>query len=257
MVKLISVKEVLLSFFLVNLHSETKHKRATMKIALIGYGKMGHAVEAEALRRGHEVVCAIDSEADWAGAAQWSAAKPDVAVEFSTPATAVDNIRRCWAAGVKVVCGTTGWTAQADALRDECMRGGHTLLASSNFSIGMNIMFAVNERLARLMAGRDYRVSISETHHVHKLDAPSGTALTLAGQIAACGGRRLEDIQIESIRQGEVPGTHSVVYDSAVDTLTVTHEAHNRAGLAQGAVAAAEFAACHSGWLTMNDMLGL
>ena len=229
-----------------------------MKIALIGYGKMGHAIEAEAVRRGHEVVCTIDNDEEWKGrGALLAEVRPDVAIEFSTPATAVDNIRRCWAAGLKVVCGTTGWTAQAEALRAECEAGGHTLLAASNFSIGMNIMFALNKRLAQLMAGRGYKVSISETHHIHKLDAPSGTAITLQEQIVECGGLSAESIPIASFREGEVPGTHTVVYDSEVDTITLTHEAHSRLGLAQGAVAAAEFVCDHNGWLTINDMLGL
>ena len=222
-----------------------------MKIALIGYGKMGHAIEVLALRRGHTVACTIDAADVWP---EWMDA--DVAIEFSTPATAVENIRRCWQLGLPVVCGTTGWYAQYEAMKAECLAGGHALLAATNFSIGMNIMFALNEKLAGLMRGRDdYRVSITETHHIHKLDAPSGTALSLQEQIVENGERGKETIPIESIRIGEVPGIHTVVYDSAIDTLTLTHEAHSREGLAQGALLAAEWIVGRRGVFTMKDLL--
>ena len=226
-------------------------QRNIMKIALIGYGKMGHAIEAMATGRGHTVVCRIDRDDPWPG--QMDA---DVAIEFTTPATAVANIRRCWAAGLPVVCGTTGWDAERPAVEAECRAGGHTLFAASNFSIGMNIMFALNERLAALMRGKeDYSVSITETHHIHKLDAPSGTALTLRNQIAESGGRSAAEIPIESIREGEVPGTHTVVYDSAIDTITLTHEAHSREGLALGALLAAEYTVGRKGVLSMREMI--
>jgi len=222
-----------------------------MKIALIGYGKMGHAIEVLALRRGHTVACTIDAADVWP-----ERMDADVAIEFSTPATAVENIRRCWQLGLPVVCGTTGWYAQYEAMKAECLAGGHALLAATNFSIGMNIMFALNEKLAGLMRGRDdYRVSITETHHIHKLDAPSGTALSLQEQIVENGERGKETIPIESIRIGEVPGIHTVVYDSAIDTLTLTHEAHSREGLAQGALLAAEWIVGRRGVFTMKDLL--
>lgn len=226
-------------------------QRNIMKIALIGYGKMGHAIEAMATGRGHTVACRIDRDDPWPG--QMDA---DVAIEFTTPATAVANIRRCWAAGLPVVCGTTGWDAERPAVEAECRAGGHTLFAASNFSIGMNIMFALNERLAALMRGKeDYSVSITETHHIHKLDAPSGTALTLQRQIVERGQREAESIPIESIREGEVPGTHTVVYDSAIDTITLTHEAHSREGLALGALLAAEYTVGRKGVLSMREMI--
>lgn len=226
-------------------------QRNIMKIALIGYGKMGHAIEAMATGRGHTVACRIDRDDPWPG--QMDA---DVAIEFTTPATAVANIRRCWAAGLPVVCGTTGWDAERPAVEAECRAGGHTLFAASNFSIGMNIMFALNERLAALMRGKeDYSVSITETHHIHKLDAPSGTALTLRNQIAESGGRSAAEIPIESIREGEVPGTHTVVYDSRIDTITLTHEAHSREGLALGALLAAEYTVGRKGVLSMREMI--
>ena len=224
-----------------------------MDIAIIGYGKMGHAIEALAAGRGHRVACTLDRDDPWP-----ERIEADVAIEFSTPATAVENIRRCWRLGLPVVCGTTGWNAQYDAVKAECMAGGHRLLTASNFSIGMNIMFALNERLAELMRGREeYSVNISETHHIHKLDAPSGTAITLREQIEEFGARSSEQVPIESFRVGEVPGTHTVVYDSETDTLTLTHEAHSRQGLALGALLAAEWLVqAPAGVYTMKDLLG-
>lgn len=221
-----------------------------MKIAIIGYGKMGHAIEAMAASRGHEVACTIDNPDQWEANEQ-ALRSADVAVEFSTPATAVDNIRHCWQYGLPVVCGTTGWDAHRKELEAECVANGHTLLAASNFSIGMNIMFALNERLAELMAGRnDYRASITETHHIHKLDAPSGTALVLKAQM------NRPEVEITSVREGEVPGTHTVTYDSPIDTISITHEAHSRQGLAQGALLAAEFLAkATPGVYSMKDVL--
>ncbi len=225
-----------------------------MKIALIGYGKMGHAVEALATARGHSVVCTIDNEAEMTGR-EAAMREADVAVEFTTPATAVANVHRCLAAKVPVVCGTTGWNADYADVAAECRRVGGRLFTASNFSIGMNIMFALNERLADLMAGRDgYTVSLGETHHIHKLDAPSGTALVLQEAIR----RRLpqQEAPIESIREGEVAGIHTVSYDSEADTITITHEAHSRQGLALGAVLAAEYLeGAAPGVYTMRDML--
>ena len=225
-----------------------------MNIALIGYGKMGHAVEAEAAGRGHRVVCTVDNDSEWDSKAE-ALRTADVAIEFSTPATAVANIRRCFDHGLPVVSGTTGWNDRLEEVRNECLQRGQTLFTASNFSIGMNIMFALNERLAELMASYpQYRIGITETHHIHKLDAPSGTAITLREQIVDHLGRN-EEIPIESIREGEVPGTHTVVYDSEIDTLTLTHEAHSRKGLAVGALIAAEFVVGKKGCFTMKDLL--
>ena len=222
-----------------------------MKIAIIGYGKMGHAIEALATTRGHSVAYAVDKDAPWP-----EGVKADVAVEFSTPATAVDNLRRCFALGLPVVCGTTGWYGRYEEVAEECRRTGGALLTATNFSIGMNIMFELNRRLAELMRGRgEYSVDIAETHHIHKLDAPSGTALTLREQIVERGKRKAEEVPIESFREGEVPGTHVVRYDSLIDTLTLTHEAHSREGLALGALLAAEWVAGKQGVFTMKDML--
>ena len=222
-----------------------------MKIAIIGYGKMGHAVEEYALKMGHEVVCRIDAGEAWP-----ESLGADVAVEFTTPTTAVENMLRCLERGVPVVCGTTGWYDRYAEVADECRRRGGRMLTATNFSLGMNIMFALNEHLARLMRGSAYRAAITETHHVHKLDAPSGTAITLQQQIVEHGGRRAEEVPITSYREGEVPGTHTVEYASEADTIYLTHEAHSRLGLAQGAVvAAAWLAAAAPGVYTMKDVL--
>ena len=213
---------------------------------------MGHAIEALAAERGHEVTVKIDKDDPWP--AEMDA---DVAIEFTMPATAVGNMLRCLETGVPVVCGTTGWYAEYEKVVSECRRRKGRLFTATNFSIGMNIMFALNTRLAEMMRGRDdYKVSISETHHIHKLDAPSGTAITLQEQIVENGGRTADSIPIASFREGEVPGTHTVVYDSEIDTITLTHEAHSRKGLALGALLAAEFLAkAAPGVYTMKDIL--
>ncbi len=219
-----------------------------MKIAYFGYGKMGRTVEAAALERGHTTAAIIDPLVE-----SPSTIVADVAMEFSTPATAVDNILRCFDLGIPVVSGTTGWNARLNEVADICRQRQGALFVASNFSIGMNIMFQLNRRLAELMKDRaDYRPSISETHHVHKLDAPSGTAIVLANDIAAISG---STPPIESHRVGEVPGIHEVVYDSAVDTLTLRHEAKSRKGLALGAVLAAEFLVGRKGFFTMYNLL--
>lgn len=199
-----------------------------MKIALIGYGKMGHMIEEVALQRGHEIVACIDVDTpfDLNGA--------DVAIEFTTPATARDNILRAWAQNVPVVCGSTGWDAQALLDEDRRIHPKPMLIWKSNFSIGVNIFFDLNKMLAEKMADQpQYTPSITETHHIHKLDKPSGTAKTLAEQIAP-------NVPIESIREGEVPGTHEVKWDSEEDTIVITHIAKGRRGFALGAVIAAE-----------------
>ena len=236
-----------------------------MNLALIGYGKMGHIIEQVARQRGHQIVCTIDkdNQADFASAAFASA---DVAIEFTMPAVAVDNYRRAWAAGVPVVSGTTGWTAQLPAIRREVEQGGHTLFWSSNFSLGVNIFFELNRHLAQLMNRfPNYEPSLTEIHHTEKKDAPSGTAITLAEGILAelprkekwvLGAKTSDsELPIEAIRQGQVPGTHTVRYDSAEDCITITHEAKSRAGFALGAVLAAEFVKGRKGFFTMHDML--
>lgn len=238
-----------------------------MKIALIGYGKMGHIIEKIALERGNRITCRIDADnqEDFDSEAFRSS---DVAIEFTTPGTAEANVRRCFAAGVPVVCGSTGWNAALPEMERICREGNGTLLWSSNFSIGVNIFMAVNRRLASIMARfPQYRPHIVETHHVHKLDHPSGTAVTLAEQIISEvpgitrwaepeeGGKPGDGVlEVDHIRSGEVPGIHTVVWDSPVDTISITHSAKSREGFAMGAVLAAEWLAGKSGWHTLSEV---
>ena len=235
-----------------------------MKIALIGYGKMGRMIEQIALERGHDIVCRIDIDnpQDFESEAFRSA---DVAIEFTAPAVAFGNIQKAFAAGVKVVSGSTGWFAQHEQeVRRQCAEEGKTLFWASNFSVGVAIFGAVNRYLARIMNQfPQYDVEMEETHHVHKLDHPSGTAITLAEQIVSEIDRKeawAEDttdpklLRIDNIRRGEVPGIHTVRYDSEADLITITHDAHSRKGFALGAVLAAEYTANHSGLLSMNDL---
>lgn len=236
-----------------------------MKIALIGYGKMGKTIERIAKERGHEIVSVIDvdNREDFESAAFKSA---DVAIEFTMPTVAQENVRRAFVAGVPVVCGTTGWIENLQQLKNEVQDQDNTLFWSSNFSLGVNVFMAVNKYLARLMNRfPEYDVEMTEVHHTQKLDAPSGTAITLAEGILENLERKTswsketasapEEIAIKSIREGQVPGTHTIVYDCDVDTITITHEAKNREGLALGAVVAAEFTAGKKGFLGMNDLL--
>ena len=235
-----------------------------MKIALIGYGKMGHAIEQIALQRGHEIVSVIDvnNQEDFTSDVFKSA---DVAIEFSMPAVAMDNYRRAFAAGVPVVSGTTGWLEHLPEIKEAC-KAGQTFFYASNFSLGVNIFFALNKYLAKIMNDFPaYDVRMVETHHVHKLDAPSGTAITLAEGLIdnierknkwVEGKEPAEDeIGICSVREGEVPGIHTVIYESDVDTISITHDAKSRMGFALGAVIAAEFTCGKKGFLTMQDML--
>lgn len=248
-----------------------------MKIALYGTGRMGRAIEEAALRRGHVIALKVGSA---------NAGTPptacDVAIEFSRPAHAVDNIRLCVEAGVPVVVGTTGWYDHLPEVRELVATKGGAVLWASNFSIGVNLFFRINRLLAGLMDGRDdYRVRLDEIHHVHKLDAPSGTAITLARDIdlqhagytgwslasapalpaeASGEGMAPGPVPIHSERTGEVPGKHSVQWTSADDRIIITHEAFGRGGFARGAVHAAEWLAdpvqARRGLFTMDDVLG-
>lgn len=249
-----------------------------MKIALIGYGKMGRMIEQIAKDRGHEIVCVIDvdNQQNFDSEAFKSA---DVAIEFTNPTAAYGNYLKAFRHNVKVVSGSTGWMKEhGDDVRRMCSaEGGQTLFWASNFSVGVAIFSAVNRYLAKIMNGfPQYDVRMEETHHIHKLDAPSGTAITLAEEIISDvdrkkewvkGVQRLADgsvegsndvaadqLAIESIRRDEVPGIHSVVYDSDADCITITHDAHSRKGFAMGAVLAAEYTKDHSGLLTISDM---
>ena len=253
-----------------------------MNIALLGYGKMGRAIAELAPARGHRIAVAVDSDAEWE-ARGGEVARADVAIEFSTPATAVANIRRCIGAGVPVVAGTTGWHDQLSALADECRQAGGALFVATNFSIGMNIVFEMNRRLAHIMnRHKEYAVSIEETHHVHKLDAPSGTAITLARDIEAqrddkSGWQLVGEtfwqpgadapevrhsempsaarVHIQSVRRGEVAGVHTIAYDGPADIIRLSHEAKGRQGLALGALLAAEFLQGKRGYFTMSHLL--
>lgn len=217
---------------------------------------MGHMIEQVALSRGHEIVSIIDidNQDDFDSDAFRSA---DVAIEFTAPHVAYDNYLRAWQQGVKVVSGSTGWLKEhGDEVRRACSEDGKTLFWASNFSLGVAIFSAVNKYLASIMQRfPQYEVSMTETHHIHKLDAPSGTAITLAEQIKSAAPR-FADVKINSIREGEVPGIHTIEYDSEADRITITHDAHSRIGFALGAVIAAEYTAQHEGLLTMEDMMG-
>lgn len=238
-----------------------------MKIALIGYGKMGHTIERVALSRGHEIVCIVDADSQDNFHTE-AFASADVAIEFSTPTSAVNNIRQTWQVGLPIVSGTTGWHEQLPMLKEEMAQGGHGLFWASNFSIGVNLFMEINRRLAVMMNKYDtYDIRMSETHHIHKLDAPSGTAITLAEDILDRVDRKQQwilgpegnslDIPIESIREGEIPGIHTITYESEADSITISHSSKSREGLALGAVMAAEFMQGKKGFYSMRDMLAL
>lgn len=231
-----------------------------MKVAIIGYGKMGHEIEKVLIERGHEVALRIDVDNREELMTPEKMAGVDVAIEFTSPATAFGNITRCLEMGVPVLSGSTGWLerkAEVDAL---CKELGGAFFYSSNYSLGVNILFRLNRWLARVMAPMEqYGVKIEETHHIHKLDAPSGTAATLAEEMAvASEGRKVvakEDII--SYREGEVAGIHTITYDSEEDTLVVSHSAKSRRGLALGAVLAAEWLVGKKGVFSMDDFLNI
>ena len=239
-----------------------------MNIALIGYGKMGHMIEQTALERGHTVCCTIDVD-NMSDIDSEAFAQADVVIEFTTPSSAYDNVKQCFARHKKVVCGSTGWLSDhEDEMRQLCEQG-HTLFWSSNFSVGMAVFRAVNRCLAQLMNKLgDYDISMEETHHIHKKDAPSGTAITLAEDILRHVDRKRswqlsgndiklnsDSLPVSAIRRSEVPGIHTIHCDSEADSITITHTAHSRKGFALGAVLAAEYAYTHQGWLTMDEMV--
>lgn len=248
-----------------------------MKVALIGYGKMGKEIEKIALSRGHEIVSIIDvdNQQDFESEAFKSA---DVAIEFTNPMVAYSNYIKTFQAGVKLVSGSTGWIEEhGEEVKKLCTEGGKTLFWSSNFSLGVAIFSAVNKYLAGIMNQFPaYDVTMSETHHVHKLDAPSGTAITLAegiienmdrkqrwvkgtfqapdGTVTGSTDCAPDELPVSSIREGEVPGIHGIRYYSEADSITLIHDAKNRQGFALGAVLAAEYTAAHEGYLGMSDL---
>ena len=233
---------------------------------------MGHEVEKIALQRGHEILATIDNEAEGecfknSESQNFRTSESQiVAIEFSTPATAFENIRRCFDMNIPVVCGTTAWYDHFDEVKDRCEKENQALFYAPNFSIGMNIMFMLNQQLAKITEKYDYKLSLTETHHIHKLDKPSGTAVKLANDIVdnnknysswECDNEQCGDgvLPIEAIREGEFFGIHEVKAESSCDIITLRHEAFSREGFATGAVIAAEFIIGKKGLFTMNDLL--
>lgn len=238
-----------------------------MQIAIIGYGKMGHMIEEVALQRGHEVVVKINIE-NTEDFTKENISKADVAIEFTGPSTAYDNIKKCIDFGVPVVSGSTGWNSRLDEVKDYIKGKKGSFLHTSNFSIGVNIFFEVNKLLAKLMASHpEYDIALKEIHHTAKLDAPSGTAVTLAQQVLANVPRKVnwvnnrsekpEELSIISERIDPAPGTHFVKYTSEIDDIEIIHTAHNRKGFALGAVQAAEYISDKKGIFSMQEVLGL
>ena len=232
-----------------------------MKIALLGYGKMGQIIERIATERGHEIVLKKDEFNTDDGLST-----ADVAIDFSVPTAAVDNISASFNNNVPVVSGTTGWLDRYDEMIALCKEKNGGFISSSNFSLGVNLFFGLNEYLAKMMAKIDgYKVNMEEIHHIHKLDAPSGTAISLAQGVienSKYSNWTLEngtenDIHIEAVRTGEIPGTHTVTYDSGIDSIEIKHTAHNREGFALGAVIAAEWLAGKHGIFSMRDVLNI
>ena len=238
-----------------------------MKIAIIGYGKMGKEIEKTAISRGHEVSMIIDIGNPQDFTVE-NLKKCDVAIEFTTPETAVKNYYTCFEAGIPVVSGTTGWSDKKEEVYKKCRESNGTFFYCSNFSIGANLFFELNRKLAELMtAHHEYNVEMTEVHHVHKLDAPSGTGISLAEDIIGILHRKSvwvndkepaeNEINIKSERRGEVSGIHTIKYESDIDYIEITHSAKNRKGLALGAVLAAEYCIDHSGILTMKELLNI
>jgi 4-hydroxy-tetrahydrodipicolinate reductase len=232
-----------------------------MKIALLGYGKMGQVIERIALERGHEIVLKKDEFNTYDGLSTAA-----VAIDFSVPSAAVSNISSCFNANVPVVSGTTGWLEHYDEMIALCKAKNGGFISSSNFSLGVNLFFEFNEYLAKIMSKFDhYKVEMEEIHHDQKLDAPSGTAISLAKGVIensnytnwTLDNPKENEIHIEAVRVGTVPGTHTVTYNSEVDAIEIKHTAHNREGFALGAVIAAEWLAGKHGVFTMKDVLSL
>ena len=232
-----------------------------MKIALLGYGKMGQTIERIALERGHEIVLKKDEFNTYEGLSN-----ADVAIDFSIPAVAVENISNCFYANIPVISGTTGWLEHYDEMVALCKEKNGAFISSSNFSLGVNLFFGLNEYLAKMMSKFDsYKVEMEEIHHTQKLDAPSGTAISLAKGVIentdytnwTLEKAKENQIHIEAVRTENVPGTHTVTYCSEVDTIEIKHTANNRDGFALGAVIAAEWIVGKHGIFTMKDVLEL
>lgn len=234
-----------------------------MKIALLGYGKMGKMIEHIAQQRGHIIVAKIDSHSPF------DIKDADVAIDFSSPECAFSHIKACAEAKKPIICGTTGWTEKWDLAVNEITKNDTAMVFSSNFSMGVNIFFELNEYLSKLIAPYpQYNASVTETHHIHKKDAPSGTAITLCDGILSQNNKYKgwvldnekdtihdDQIKVTSIREGEVPGTHSICYDNAIDSIEICHTAHSREGFALGAVIAAEWIINKKGLFSMKDVI--
>ena len=233
-----------------------------MKIAIIGYGKMGHEVEKAALALQHEIVVTIDNPKEWEERIE-KLKQADVAIDFSQPDQVVGNIHRCFDLHLPVVVGTTAWQDHFEKIKQRCLKEKQSLFHAPNFSIGMNIMFLLNKQLAKFAEKYGYQLSMAETHHIHKLDKPSGTAVKLANDILAIDHDYEQwsidapadhTLFIKVTREGEVNGIHSVIVESAADKITLTHEAFNRQGFALGAIAAAKFLVGKIGVFGMEDL---
>jgi len=238
-----------------------------MRVAIIGYGKMGHIIESILKERGHDVALIIDID-NASDLCAEKCADIDVAIEFSAPDAAFANVRKCLEMGLPVVCGTTAWGERMAEAKELCEANNGAFFYSSNYSVGVNVMFALSRKLAKIMNTiGGYKVSMEETHHIHKKDAPSGTAITLAEGILSEiptiknwtliegeGSAAEDSLPIVSFREGEVPGIHTVRYESEADVITLTHDAKSRAGFALGAVLAAEFIVGKKGCFTMSDL---
>ncbi len=242
-------------------------KTFEMKIAIIGYGKMGKMIEATAKERGHTIGSVIDID-DEHQMIPDNLRHNDVAIEFTTPQTAFDNISKCMDAGIPVVSGTTGWTERIEEMKNRCLEENLGFVYASNFSLGVNIIFSLNERLAAIMENQaQYDTRMTEIHHIQKLDAPSGTALSLAEGILGNVSRKKQwtleetgnkdDLWINAIRAGKVTGMHEVIYESDFDSISIRHSAKDRRGFAMGALIAAEFIKDKKGFFTMKDVLNL
>ena len=239
-----------------------------LSIAIIGYGKMGKEVEKYAIEKGHQIACSIDNENEWQEKAD-KLKSANVAIEFSTPDAVIDNIKKCFALNLPVVTGTTGWHDQLEEISALCKEKNQALFYASNFSLGVNILFELNRKLAEMLNDfDDYNLEIEETHHTQKLDAPSGTAISLANDVLSrinrYGGWKLadqnmseSDIPIKAIRKENVFGIHKVLYESSIDTISISHSAQSRLGFVKGAVMAAEWILNKKGTFTMQNMLNL
>mgnify|MGYP006283938943 CR=1 FL=1 len=237
-----------------------------MRIMVIGYGKMGHEIEKAAIERGHTISGIIDVH-NIGDLNSSLAEKTDVAIEFTTPSSVIDNLFRCFKLGLPVVTGTTGWHDQLEEVKEKCKKENNSLFYASNFSIGVNLFFVLNEQMAKIMNKfPEYDISIEETHHTQKLDSPSGTAVSIARiieeQLTRKTGWKLgnagkDEIPVKAIRSGDIKGIHKIQYESDNDYIELTHKAKSRKGFAEGAVLAAEFLTGQKGVFTMRDLLGI